>query len=297
MNSEHPILRKLRTTRELPSLPVVLIPLLRYLERPLDSQDVHQIVSLISQDKSLAARCLQVANSPLFGCAHQVENIQSAVVALGLERIHEIAVSCSLLKLLPASSTEVNPSVFWAHSMASALVSQDFARKIGFADPMKAYAAALLHDVGIVALLWLAPEDYRIPLRIAREEHISLYEAEQRAFAFSHVDAGRIIAESWRLPADIVEVIAHHHAPQEAREHPALASIVWVSDNLCRLSGMGYGHTENRQTNFAQDPAAAVLASQFPSLRPFDWARFTFESEGLVEEVQSVVSRVYGRTQ
>lgn len=295
MISDHPLLKKLRTTRELPSLPIVLVPLLRYLERPLDSQDVHEIVGLISQDKSLAARCLQVANSPLFGCMHEVESIQSAVVALGLERIHEIAVSCSFLKLLPASWAEVNPSVFWAHSMACALISQEFARKIGFPDPAKAYAAGLLHDVGIVPLLWLAPDDYLRVLRFARDRHVPLYEAEKNTLEITHVDAGRIIAESWHLPADIVEVIAYHHAPQDAPSHVALASIVWVSDTLCRLSGIGHGHFENRQTNFANEPASAALASQFPSLKPFDWARFTFESEGLVEEVHSVVSRVYGK--
>ena len=153
----NPLLEKLASARELPTIPAVLVPLLRYMEQPSDTLDIQQLVKLISQDKSLAARCLQMANSPLFGCSHEVETIQSAVVALGLNRIQEIAVSCSLLRLLPAVSFGVSPSVFWAHSLACAMVAREFASRIGFSDPAKAYAAGLLHDVGIVALLWVSP--------------------------------------------------------------------------------------------------------------------------------------------
>ncbi|HEY4054105.1 MAG TPA: HDOD domain-containing protein [Terriglobales bacterium] len=290
------LLRQLQSARELPTLPAVLVPLLRHLERPLDSQDVHEIVILIAKDESLAVRCLQVANSPLFGCSREVESIQAAVVALGLERIHQIAVSCSFLKLLP-SMHDVSPSVFWAHSLGCALVAREFATKIGFADPGKAYAGGLLHDVGIIALLSVAPEEFARSLRLARAERIALHEAEQRELGIDHEEAGKILAEIWHLPSDIREVIAHHHTPGNAAESHALVSIVAFSDLLCRLNGIGYGFSEAHQINFAEDPAFLGLAGQFAALQPFDLARFTFETEGILEEVRAIVNQVYGAAQ
>jgi HD-like signal output (HDOD) protein len=287
------LFQKLQSARELPTLPAVLMPLLRYLERPLDSQDVHEIVKLIAKDESLAARCLQIANSPLFGCSREVESIQAAVVALGLERIHQIAVSCSFLKLLP-SMHDVSPSVFWAHSLGCALVAREFAIKIGFADPGKAYAAGLLHDVGVIALLSVAPEEFATALRLARSERIALHDAEQTELGINNEEAGRIVAEVWHLPPDIREVIAHHHTPEQAAESHALVSIVGFSDLLCRLNGIGYGFAEDHQTNFAEDPAFLGLAGQFAALQPFDLARFTFETESVLDEVRSVVTQVYG---
>jgi HD-like signal output (HDOD) protein len=229
--------RKFESTRELPTIPAVLVPLLRYMEKPLDRVEVHEFVKLISQDKSLAGRCLQIANSPLFGCSHEVETIQSAVVALGLERIQQIAVSCSLLKLLPAVSFGVNPAVFWARSLGCAHVAREFAAKIGFPDPAKAYAAGLLHDVGIVAILWVAPQDFRRCFALGRAERIPLHEAEEKLLGINHCDSGKIIASNWHLPAELVEVIACHHSPVKAVGNPALTSIVCVSDLLCRLGG------------------------------------------------------------
>jgi len=294
MTCDSRVLQQLHSARELPTIPAVLVPLLQYLDQPLDAVDMHHVVHLVSQDQALAARCLQVANSPLFGSARQVESIQAAVVSVGILRIQEIAVSCSLLKLLRGAGADTSPSAFWAHSLGCALIAREFASKIGFPDPAKAYVAGLLHDLGIVALLWVAPHEFRRAVDLARAEHVPLAEAEDKILGISHAASGRIIAESWGLPQELVEVIAHHHSPAKATHNPALVSIVSVSDLLCRVSGMGYGHCENRITNFADEPAFSVLRQQYSTLQPFDFARFTFEMEGLLEEVRTVVSRVYG---
>jgi len=166
----------------MPTIPAVLAPLLRYLEQPLDRLETQQVVDLISIDKSLAGQCLQMANSPILGRSHEVENVRDAVVALGLERMRDIALSCSLLTLLPQNShdCDIEPVVFWEHSLGCALVCREFARKIGFSDPGKAYLAGLLHDIGIIAHLWVFPREYQAVLRSARTEHIALDEAEQK---------------------------------------------------------------------------------------------------------------------
>ncbi len=292
--SEHPLLAKLRTLRELPTLPVVLIPLLRHLEQPLELQDVHKIVQLIEQDKTLAARCLQLANSPLFGVGREIESIQAAIIALGLTRIREIAISCSLLKLMPTLWFEISPSCFWAHALACALVSREFAAKIGYSDVAKAYAAGLLHDIGIVALLWIAPEEFRYAVHLARTGNIALHKAEQQVLGVSHAEAGKVLGTSWQLPRELVEVIAYHHEPRQELASASLVALVSISDLLCRSSGIGYGALEDKETSFVEEPGFAVLCGQFPALHRFDWARFTGEMEAVVEEVHDVVTRVYG---
>jgi putative nucleotidyltransferase with HDIG domain len=288
------IVEKLESTRDLPTVPAGLIPLLKCMEKPLEQVDVHQVVNLIGQDKSLAGRCLQMANSPLFGMRREVETVQSAVVALGLDRVQQIAVSCSLLKLMPAISLGVNPSVFWAHSLACAMVARDFATKIGFSEPAKAYAAGLLHDIGIIAVLWVAPHEFRRSYEEAKNNRIPLHEAEDRVLGITHCESGRIIARNWNLPEELVEVVAGHHAPTTLHGDHALASIVCLSDLLCRLGGLGYGYIEDKHASFTGNPAFGKLAVRYPALRPFDLARFTAETHALLDEVRVLVSRIYG---
>src|SRR5208282_5389961 len=184
------LLNRLQSLDKMPTLPVVLVPLLRYLEQPIESLEVQGVVDLISKDKSLTAQCLQLANSPLFGRWQSVDSIYSAVLALGMRRMCDIAVSCSVLKLVPQGKAQLDPVVFWEHSLGCALLTRRFATKIGFADPGKAYLAALLHDIGIIANLWVVPREFSRAVEVARSQHIPLHEAELAELGLTHCDSG-----------------------------------------------------------------------------------------------------------
>lgn len=285
--------KRLQAMERMPSLPVTLVPLLRYLEQPIERLEVQEVVTLISKDKSLTAQCLYMANSPLFGRWQQVDNIRGAVVALGMQRMRDIAISCSVLKLTPSDATALDPAVFWEHSLGCALVSRRFAKKIGFADPGKAYLAGLLHDLGILANLWALPREFCTAFDLARTQHIPLHEAEANTLGLNHCESGKIVAEKWGLPADLKEVIACHHDISGASGCRWLVAIVSLGDLLCRMSGLGYGYVEERQVDLPEEPAVALLSQECPSLENFDWARLTFEMEGYMEEVHRLVALLY----
>src|SRR5689334_8166773 len=248
------LLAHLGRIEQMPSIPVVVAPLLRYLEQPLDQLDIQKVVDLLAQDKSLTAQALHLANSPLFGRWQKIDSLKGAVVALGFQRLREIVVSCTFLKLLPLGECQLDPIVFWEHSLGCALVCRHFARKIDFAQPEKAYLGGLLHDLGII-----------VNFELARTEQIPLHEAEARVLNLTHCDSGRILAERWGLTSDLVQVVAHHHDPASAPEHKALIALVSLSDLLCRMDQLGHGYTEMRQVNFLEEPAFAVLLQECPS--------------------------------
>src|SRR5258708_7286431 len=154
------LLKRLEGLEQMPSIPVVLGPILRYLEQPVDHMDMQEVVDLISQDKSLAAQCLRMANSPLFGRSQNIDNVRGAVFSLGLQRMRDIALSCSVLKITPTGPTAIDPTIFWEHSMGCALVSRRFAARIGFKDAGKVYLAGLLHAIGIIVNLWILPKEF-----------------------------------------------------------------------------------------------------------------------------------------
>ncbi|HZP63669.1 MAG TPA: HDOD domain-containing protein [Terriglobales bacterium] len=296
-NNSAELLKQLESLEKMPTIPVVLAALLRYLERPLDSLELQEVVDLVSQDKSLAAQCLQMANSPLYGRWHTVDSIRSAVVALGLQRMRDIAVSCSLLKLAPSGFADIDPMAFWEHSLGCALVSRQFARRIGFADPGKAYLAGLLHDLGIVAELSVIPTEFENAFQRARSQNIPLHEAEHQSLGITHCDAGKIVAERWHLSSELVAVMGCHHQPDRAPNSRDLVAVVALSDLLCRMCGLGYGYIEEQQVNFMEEPAFNLLLDECSSLKNFDWARFTFELEAYMQEVHRLVAVLYGTSQ
>jgi HD-like signal output (HDOD) protein len=286
------LLKRLEGLHQIPTIPAVLAPLLRYLQQPMEQLEVQKVTDMIAQDKALAAQCLQMANSPLFGRWKKVDSLRAAVVGLGFQRLSDIAMSCGVLNMMPRDSG-IDPVSFWEHSLGCALVSRHFARKISYPDPGKAYLAGLLHDIGIIVNLWVLPKEFCAAFEMARTQAIPLHEAELATLGFTHSESGRLLAEKWELSPDLIEVVAMHHAPAESLNYAGLVSLVELSDLLCRMSGLNHGYIENREVNLLEQPGFAVLAAQCQGLRDLDWARLTFELDSYMDEVHSLVHAIY----
>jgi HD-like signal output (HDOD) protein len=286
------LLRRVADLRKIPTIPAVLAPLLSYLQQPVESLDIQTVIDFLAQDKSLAAQCLQMANSPLFGRWQRIESLRAAVINLGIHHVSDIAMSCSVLNMLPQKSG-LDAVVFWEHSLGCALICRRLAREIKLADPAKAYLAGLLHDLGIVVNLWLLPLEFRWAFEIARAEGIPLHEAEQRTLGFTHCESGRLLGESWGLAPELIEVLSWHHSPQESGRDRELVALVHIADLLCRMGGLDYGYAEKRQVSLFDDPGFALLAEDSKSLKKFDWARLTFEIDSYMDEVHGLVRAIY----
>lgn len=286
------LLQKIEGLEHIPTIPAVLAPLLRYLERPLEDLDVQKVMDMIAQDKCLAAQCLQMANSPLFGRWQKIDSLRGAILGLGFQRVSDIVMSCGVLNMTPRD-TGIDPVVFWEHSLGCALVARHFAWKISYPDPGKAYLAGLLHDLGIIVNLWMLPKEFRGAYEFARGQGIPLCEAEQAKLGFTHCDSGRLLADHWQLGNDLRDVVSLHHCLPESHPHGGLIALVELSDLLCRMSGLGYGYAENREVNLLEQKAFAVLSRDCPGLRDFDWARLTFELDSYMDEVHTLVHAIY----
>jgi putative nucleotidyltransferase with HDIG domain len=279
----------------MPTIPVILRPLLHCLDQPVEQIDITRIVELISYDKSIAAQCVRMANSALFGRNKPVESVRTAVMNLGMWRVRDLLFSNSLTQVIPANRWVVEPTVFWRHSLGVALVCRKFAEILGYPDTEKAYLAGLLHDIGILVNSMVAPEEFRATFENATREQIPLNEAELATLGFTHCDSGRVLGEAWKITPELIQAIELHHDIGDPERGGPLVAIVHLSDLLCRLRNLGYGYYEPRQIDFANEPGWLYLMMQFPNLADLDLARFTFMLDEYAKEVEELVSTVFTR--
>ncbi|MGA8868976.1 MAG: HDOD domain-containing protein [Candidatus Sulfotelmatobacter sp.] len=229
----------------------------------------------------------------IFGRWKKVDSLRGAVVSLGFHHVSDIAMSCGVLNMLPGEKTSMDPVVFWEHSLGCALVCRHLARKINFGDPGKAYLAGLLHDIGIIVNLWILPKEFQAAFEVAKAGGIPLDQAEQKCLGFTHCESGSLLAERWELSPDLIEVVAHHHAPEASLNHAGLVALVQLGDLLCRMSGLNYGYIEERQVSLTEEYGFTLLAKHCPTLKEFDWARLTFELDSYMDEVHTLVRAIY----
>ena len=277
----------------IPSVDAIVQPLIGYLQQPLETLDMQRVIDLISHDNSLAAQCLHLANSPLFGRWQAINTTRGAVIALGLQRMREIAVSCCVLKLLPSETKGLNPVVFWEHSLACALVCRRMAKRIGDKDPEQAYLAGLLHDIGFIVNLHLLGEEFYQVMVEASTRECPIDVVEDERFGFNHCESGKVLARKWGLAADLVEVISHHHRMSALADYPALTAIVTIADKMCRLQGLGYGYKENLAVDWEKEESVEILKATWPIARNVSWTRFSAELDAYLKDVHNLVGALY----
>jgi len=278
----------------MPGIPAVFLPLLKLLSHSVEEVKLDEVVRLVSYDGTIAAQCLCVAGSPLFGLAQPPKSIKAAVISLGLRRVETILLTCCLGQAFPAKKWALDPAVFWRHSLGCALVCRKFSERLAAADTEKAYMAGLLHDIGFMVNCLAFSQDFALAMERASQEGIPLDEAERATMGFTHCETGQALAEKWKLADDIVEVIAHHHAIEHSQKAQPLVALVHLSDLLCRMRGLGYGYYERHKVDLIADPAWAILLKQHRDLEAMDLVLFTFELDEAVEEIHALVATVFG---
>jgi len=281
----------------MPAIPTVFLPLLKMLSHSVEEVKLDEVVRLVSYDGTIAAQCLRMAASPLFGLAQPPKSIKSAILSLGLRRVETILLTCCLGQAFPARNWPLDPAVFWTHSLGCAMVCRKFSEKLSASDDEKAYMAGLLHDIGFVVNCLVFSGEFEKVMEHACREEIPLDEAEFALLGFTHSDTGYALAEKWNLADDIKEVVAHHHSVEPDQTMQPLAALVHLSDLLCRMRGLGYGYYERQKVDLIADPAWAILAREHRELDAVDLVRFTFELDEAVEEIHTTVATILGSAQ
>jgi putative nucleotidyltransferase with HDIG domain len=261
-----------------------------------EDANVDEVVRLVSYDNTIAAQCLRVAASPLFGVALPPKSIKAAVISPGLRRVETILLTCCLGQAFPSKKLVLDPVVFWRHSLGCAMVCRKFSEKLGAADHEKAYMSGLLHDIGFMVNCLVFSQEFTTAMERALHEEIPLDEAERFTMGVTHCETGRAPAEQWKLADDVIEVIAHHHAIEQSHKSQPLVALVHLSDLLCRMRGLGYGYYERHKVDLVSDSAWAILLKEHRDLEDVDLVRFTFELDEAVEEIHAPVSTVFGST-
>ncbi len=98
----------------LPTLPGVAIKILEAMRR--ETPNIAEISKVISADAPLSAKVLKIVNSPFYGLSNKITSVHQAIVYLGLNTVKNLALSFSLLSVVPRPRAEIYQKVTWLTS-------------------------------------------------------------------------------------------------------------------------------------------------------------------------------------
>ena len=125
-----PIFNKIETSKQLPSLPHILLKLIEACNK--EEAKIKEISRIISKDSSLSARVMAMVNSAYYNLPNKVTSTEQALVLLGIDTIKNIAISASIKNVFKGAKDEAgfNLKGFWVHSLMCAILSKSIAVKI-----------------------------------------------------------------------------------------------------------------------------------------------------------------------
>ncbi|MFO7569563.1 MAG: HDOD domain-containing protein [Smithellaceae bacterium] len=233
-NIDPKVLRhKVESIGTLPTVPAVLKRLSSVIEKPRIT--IVEISAFISNDPALTTKVLKMVNSAIYGFPGRIASVSHATMLLGLNVIKGLLLGVSVFELMQKTM-----SGLYEHSLACAIASRIIAQKKGMKEPEEVSVAGLLHDIGKVILTLEFSKEYQAAMNEALEKKISIFEAEKNQFSATHADVGSWLAEKWRFPRNLIEVIEYHHRPALAKNAPMETAIVHVADMLVRARGIGF---------------------------------------------------------
>lgn len=210
----------------LPTVPKVVADLMEMLRD--DDVPFAAIAHRIELDQVLAARVLQMVNSPFFGLRRKISSIQGAILMLGLSTIRSFVVSSGLSGAFKKVQG-VNLPAFWAHSLRVASVSRYLASKTRHVDPNLAFTVGSMHAIGHLLMAQAMPD------RIAALNAAHPFEVLGRAqlegveFGYHYGDVSASLAQRWGFASDLVGALSSFVSPARSERFDALGGILHLA--------------------------------------------------------------------
>lgn len=231
---------RLRSCPCLPSLGSIEVALKELLGS--DQRYTSQIAEIIRRDPSLTARLLRLVNAVHYGLSRPVRCIEEAVFYLGMRQIRQLAMVTPIIEdfQILAGHTRLEWRGFWRHCIGTALMTREVIDLVQSQNAETDYVAGLIHDVGKIAMASAFPEHFAEIYIHRTEADMELMELEREVLGVDHAELGAMYLEKQTLPEVFVEIVRHHHQPEQSPNHGLVAAAVQVADVLVQEAKIGY---------------------------------------------------------
>lgn len=207
---------------------------------------------LIEADAAIAAKILRVASSAFYGNS-PVPTIGRAISILGMNTIRALVVGIAYQQIMAGrtQSTLFSKVDFWRHCLATAIAARVLGKILMPTKADDLYCAGMLHDVGLLVLDRFAAGDLDSALKMAIDDGVPLFEAEDLLHGYNHAMIGDLLAVRWNLSPVVHAAIRYHHDVCGDDNHYMSTCVVAAANHLANQAG--YKNLVN-SPDFEMDP-------------------------------------------
>jgi len=232
--------RILKSIKALPPFPATVQKVMALAGDP--DSSLTELAAVIRLDQAITANILRICNSAYFGLRRPVDNVGDAILHMGRKNVLRAVMAAGLSRYFrTARGYDVRAAELWEHAVAVALMSQICAAKLSGADDPRLFTAGVLHDIGKTVMGEFVLEAWQNIQDLVEKQKYAFLEAEEEVLGVNHAELGGEIARIWKFPDEILKAIAFHHRPDLLANGDTVPWIVYLSNQVCHLMGIGVG--------------------------------------------------------
>lgn len=195
---------------------------------------VAEVAAIVRRDGVLAAGVLRAANSCAFRGAKEIEDVQPAILRLGLDEC------CRLLSVMGVKNVynRCSPAVqercdaVLKHSLFVARLASGISLDTGTGQPGAVFTAGLLHDMGRLVACVKCPEDSLVGSLLTADETAETLAQERELMGTDHCAIGHQFAVRNKLPETVRQTMLNHHRPGDEEKHRELVALIAVTERM-----------------------------------------------------------------
>lgn len=209
----------LGSLESVPSCPVLYTQIVE--EMRSSEVSLKKIGDIISHDPGMSVKVLKLVNSAFFGLKRTVTRPADAVAYLGVETIRNLVLAVAAFEGLKNPKNDASSAnETWEHSWETARLAKKIIEFEG-ADSNTAeiaFTAGLLHDLGIILLESLIPQQSKQIIETMQTHRLPRWRVESELLGYTHADVAGYLLTLWGLPDSVVEPVVYHHQPAKLGE-------------------------------------------------------------------------------
>ena len=168
-----------------------------------ENSSLSDLAKVINRDAALAARLIQLANSPMLRARVVIESVDMAVMRMGATMVKNLVTSMVMEQLFNARNPVTHKKLVdcWKHASEVSSIAVALSMQYPHYHPDQAMLAGLVHDIGILPILTMA-ENFPELLK----DEAKLDELVFRV----HPYVGQAILKHWNFPETLLNVPREH---------------------------------------------------------------------------------------
>lgn len=204
----------------LPTMPEMALRVREVAEDP--DADVKQLASVIGADAALTARIIKVANSAIYRGTMEIEDLNMALMRLGMTTTCNLAAGLAMEQMFQATSDMVDKRLrqVWGISSEIAGMCTVLCKHYTQLRPDQATLAGLTHKIGVLPILSYAEDHPELMKDSITLDHI---------IKTMHPRIGCKILVAWDFPKEIQNVPIAHLKLARKSDKPDYADLVTIA--------------------------------------------------------------------